>query len=47
VHPGNYCGEGDLDKGLLVDCHDGGLLEFSKIIAEWLDDGRMKSLVLL
>ena len=44
---GYYSGEGDLDKGLLVDCHDGGLLEFSKTIAEWLHDGQMKSLVLL
>jgi cyclohexanone monooxygenase len=44
---GYYSGEGDLDKGLLVDGYGGGSLEFSKIIAEWLDDGRMKSLVLL
>ena len=44
----SYCsGEGDLDKGLIVDGYDGGSLEFSKVIAEWRHDGRMKGLVLL
>jgi cyclohexanone monooxygenase len=43
---GYYSGEGDLDKGLLVDCYGGGSLEFSKIIAEWRHDGQMKGLVL-
>ena len=45
--PGHHSGEGDLDKGLLVDGYDGGSLEFSKVIAEWRHDGRMKGLVLL
>ena len=45
--PGHHSGEGDLDKGLLVDGYDGGSLEFSKVIAEWRHDGQMKSLVLL
>ena len=44
----SYCsGEGDLGKELLVDGYGGGSLEFSKIIAEWRHDGRMKGLVLL
>jgi cyclohexanone monooxygenase len=45
--PGYHSGEGDLDKGLLVDGYDDGSLEFSKVIAEWRHDGRMKGLVLL
>ena len=44
--PGYYSGEGDLDKGLLVDGYGGGSLEFSKIIAEWRHDGQMTGLVL-
>ena len=44
--PGYYSGEGDLNKGLLVECYGGGSLEFSRIMAEWRLDGQLKGLTL-
>lgn len=44
--PGYYSGEGNLDKGLLVDTYGGGSLEFSKLLSEWHADGHMKGLAL-
>jgi len=42
--PGYYSGEGDLDKGLLVDTYGAGSLEFSRILDEWHGDGQMRGL---
>ena len=42
--PGYYSGEGNVDKGLLVDTYGGGSLEFSKLLGEWYADGQMKGL---
>lgn len=44
--PGYYNGEGDVNKGLLIDCYGGGSLEFSKILDEWLQEGQMAGLAL-
>ncbi|MDZ4359778.1 MAG: monooxygenase, partial [Variovorax sp.] len=42
--PGYYSGEGDLDRGLLVDTYGAGSLEFSKLLADWHADGQMHGL---
>ncbi|MBU9369996.1 NAD(P)/FAD-dependent oxidoreductase [Burkholderia multivorans] len=42
--PGYYSGEGDVDKGLLVDTYGGGSLEFTKLLNDWHADGQMKGL---
>jgi cyclohexanone monooxygenase len=42
--PGYYSGEGDVDKGLLVDTYGGGSLEFTKLLDDWHADGNMKGL---
>ncbi|HDR9017785.1 NAD(P)/FAD-dependent oxidoreductase [Burkholderia multivorans] len=44
--PGYYSGEGDVDKGLLVDTYGGGSLEFTKLLNDWHADGQMKGLEL-
>lgn len=42
--PGYYSGEGDVDKGLLVDSYGGGSLEFSRLLSDWQGTGRMEGL---
>lgn len=37
--PGYYTGEGDIDKGLLVDTYAPGPIEFTKVLNAWRDDG--------
>ena len=44
--PGYYSGEGDLDRGLLVDTYGAGSLEFTRILDEWHADGEMRGLSL-
>ena len=38
--PGYYTGEGDIDKGLLVDSYAPGPIEFSRVMRAWCDNGR-------
>ncbi|MDF8333808.1 flavin-containing monooxygenase [Novosphingobium cyanobacteriorum] len=38
--PGYYTGEGDIDKGLLIDTYAPGPIEFTKVIDAWRNDGR-------
>lgn len=42
--PGYYSGEGNVDKGLLVDTYGAGSLEFTRLLTEWHADGRMHGL---
>jgi cyclohexanone monooxygenase len=44
--PGYYSGEGDLDRGLLVDTYGAGSLEFSRLLTDWHADGQMRGLEL-
>jgi cyclohexanone monooxygenase len=44
--PGYYSGEGDLDRGLLVDTYGAGSLEFTRILGEWHEGGEMRGLLL-
>lgn len=37
--PGYYTGEGDIDKGLLVDTYAPGPIEFTKVLNAWRDGG--------
>jgi cyclohexanone monooxygenase len=38
--PGYYTGEGDIDKGLLVDTYAPGPIEFTKVLNAWRECGR-------